>query len=70
MGWNIRPFVGTPGEPVRFFRNGSWENAYVVVARMIWASSPDEPLAQRRFLPPGRSPSALGASRSPKRVTT
>jgi len=36
MGWNLRPFIGTPDEPVRFFRGGSWENAYVIVARMAW----------------------------------
>jgi hypothetical protein len=36
MGWNLRPFIGTPGEPSRFFREGAWENAYVIVARMIW----------------------------------
>jgi hypothetical protein len=36
MGWNLRPFIGTPDEPVRFFRGGAWENAYVIVARMIW----------------------------------
>jgi hypothetical protein len=36
MGWNLRPFVGAPEEPVRFFRDGVWENAYVVVARMVW----------------------------------
>lgn len=38
MGWNLRPFVGSPDEPVRFFRAGAWENAYVIVARMIWNS--------------------------------
>jgi hypothetical protein len=36
MGWNLRPFIGAPGEPVRFFRGGAWENAYVVVGRMFW----------------------------------
>ena len=36
LGWNLRPFVGTPDEPVRFFREGAWENAYVIVARMFW----------------------------------
>jgi hypothetical protein len=36
MGWNLRPFVGSPQEPVRFFRGGELENAYVIVARMIW----------------------------------
>jgi hypothetical protein len=36
MGWTLRPFIGSPTEPVRFFRGGDWENAYVIVARMIW----------------------------------
>ena len=36
MGWNLRPFIGTPDEPVRFFREGAWDNAYVIVARMLW----------------------------------
>jgi hypothetical protein len=35
MGWTLRPFIGSPGEPVQFFRGGDWENAYVIVARMI-----------------------------------
>jgi hypothetical protein len=36
MGWNLRPFIGDPDQPVRFFRAGDWENAYVNVARIIW----------------------------------
>lgn len=36
MAWVLRPFVGSPGLPVRFFREGSWDNAYVIVARMLW----------------------------------
>ena len=36
MGWTLRPFIGSPDEPVRFFRGGPLENAYVIVARMIW----------------------------------
>jgi hypothetical protein len=36
MGWRLRPFVGSPEQPVRFFRGGELENAYVIVARMIW----------------------------------
>ena len=35
MSWNLRPSVGSPGEPVRFFRGVAWENAYVIGARMI-----------------------------------
>lgn len=36
MGWNLRPFIGSPAEPVRFFRGGDWENAYVNLARIVW----------------------------------
>jgi hypothetical protein len=36
LGWTLRPFVGAPYLPVRFFRGGEIENAYVIVARMIW----------------------------------
>ena len=36
MGWNLRPFVGDPDRPVRFFREGNWENAYLVVAQILW----------------------------------
>ena len=36
MGWNLRPFVGSPDQPVRFFREGPWENAYVAVAQVMW----------------------------------
>jgi hypothetical protein len=38
MGWTLRPFIGSPDQPVQFFRSGDWENAYVIVARMIWAT--------------------------------
>ena len=36
LGWTLRPFLGARGEPVRFFRGGEMENAYVIVARMAW----------------------------------
>lgn len=36
MGWTLRPFIGSPNAPVQFFRSGDWENAYVVVARMVF----------------------------------
>lgn len=36
MGWLLRPFIGAPNEPVQFFRSGAWDNAYIVVARLIW----------------------------------
>jgi hypothetical protein len=35
MGWILRPFVGNPEVPSEFFRAGAWDNAYVIVARMI-----------------------------------
>ena len=35
MGWVLRPFIGDPNSPVRFFREGAWGNAYVVVARLL-----------------------------------
>jgi len=35
MGWTLRPFIGAPGMPVTFFREGPFTNAYVVVARLI-----------------------------------
>lgn len=38
MGWILRPFIGSPADPVQFFRSGDWENAYVVVARLIWTA--------------------------------
>jgi hypothetical protein len=33
--WVLRPFVGDPSQPTRFFRQGAWGNAYVEVARMV-----------------------------------
>ena len=38
MGWILRPFIGSPNAPVEFFRERQWgqDNAYVVVARLIW----------------------------------
>jgi len=36
MGWVLRPFIGSPGSPVQFFREGAWGNAYVFVGRVIW----------------------------------
>ena len=38
MGWIMRPFVGSPGGDVQFFRQHAWDNAYVRVARVIWAA--------------------------------
>jgi hypothetical protein len=36
MGWVLRPFVGDPDQPTRFFRSGAWTNAYVEVAALVW----------------------------------
>lgn len=36
MAWVLRPFIGDPNGPVEFFRAGAWDNAYVIVAGMIW----------------------------------
>jgi hypothetical protein len=38
MAWVLRPFVGAPDMPVQFFREDSWDNAYVIVGRMIWTA--------------------------------
>jgi hypothetical protein len=35
MGWLLRPFIGNPGEPVRFLREDAWGNAYLTVLQMI-----------------------------------
>jgi hypothetical protein len=36
MAWTLRPFVGSPGMPVTFFREEPFTNAYVVVAELIF----------------------------------
>ena len=36
MGWMLRPFVGTPGIPVTFFRQEPFTNAYVVIAKLVF----------------------------------
>jgi hypothetical protein len=36
MAWVLRPFIGTPGGPTRFFREGAWGNAWEVIARLVW----------------------------------
>jgi hypothetical protein len=35
MAWVLRPFVGAPSMPTRFFREGAWGNAYVEVAGVV-----------------------------------
>ena len=36
MGWTLRPFVGDPSGPVRFFRTTTWGNAYEALGHIIW----------------------------------
>ncbi len=36
MGWILRPFLGDPQQPVQFFREGSFTNAYMVVIELAW----------------------------------
>lgn len=41
MGWMLRPFVGTPGIPVTFFRQEPFSNAYVAVSQIFLKSLRD-----------------------------
>jgi hypothetical protein len=36
MGWLLRPFIGDPSLPTTFFRREAWDNAYVILARLVW----------------------------------
>jgi hypothetical protein len=36
MGWILRPFIGDPTSGVQFFRDEAWDNAYVILAQLIW----------------------------------
>jgi hypothetical protein len=36
MAWVLRRFVGAPNQPIQFFREDSWGNAYEVVLRLVW----------------------------------
>lgn len=36
MGWVLRPFIGAPDAPTRFFREGVWGNVYEVLFDMLW----------------------------------
>jgi len=38
MGWMLRPFVGSPGLRVTFFRPEPFTNAYVVIVRLVFGS--------------------------------
>ena len=35
MAWVLRPFVGSPGMPVQFFRAEAWGNAYIEVLQLV-----------------------------------
>ena len=35
MGWMLRPFIGSPTEAVQFFRREPFDNAYLIVLRLI-----------------------------------
>lgn len=37
LAWGLRPFVGDPSLATRFFREGAWTNAYIVVVRAVAA---------------------------------
>jgi len=41
MAWVLRPFIGSPGLPVTFFREEQWGNAYVEVLQGILRSIRD-----------------------------
>lgn len=36
LAWLLRPFLGSPGNEVQFLRPEAWDNAYVVLVRLIW----------------------------------
>ena len=36
MGYVLRPFIGDPSQPVHFFRDDAWGNAYVLVAQTAY----------------------------------
>ena len=36
MGWVLRPFIGDPTKPAEFLRPEKWDNAYVIVVRIVW----------------------------------
>lgn len=36
LAWLLRPFIGSSALGVTFFRPEAWDNAYVVVLRLVW----------------------------------
>ena len=37
LAWLLRPFIGSHSAEVRFLRPEAWDNAYVVVVRLVWS---------------------------------
>jgi hypothetical protein len=35
MAWVLRPFIGDPSGPIRFFREEAWGNAYVEIGKIL-----------------------------------
>lgn len=35
LAWLLRPFIGSPQQPVTFLRPDAWDNAYVYVGRLV-----------------------------------
>lgn len=38
LAWVLRPFVGSPTEPVQFIRTEALSNAYIRIAQLLWAA--------------------------------
>jgi hypothetical protein len=36
LAWLLRPFIGAPTIDVQFLRPDAWDNAYVIVTRIVW----------------------------------
>ncbi len=36
LAWLLRPFIGSMGREVQFLRPDAWDNAYVIVSRLVW----------------------------------
>jgi hypothetical protein len=39
LAWVLRPFIGNPESPTRFFRDGAWGNAYIELWNIILIST-------------------------------
>lgn len=38
LAWVLRPFVGSPDEPVQFVRTEQLSNAYIRIAELLWSA--------------------------------